>query len=133
MPYHVSLYDDVLTVRFDGRCNSQDAYLDLRSQLDKQSAPVIVVIDLTLATSFDQQLKSTLHRAMQHHNVKVVGICGFSAMLQKDVDDVIPVLRRIRRVVVAETEADLRSQLGLVAPIAQPKKLAGMLGYLKKS
>ncbi len=132
MPYQVSLYDDVLTVRFDGRCNAQDVYHDLRSALDKRAVPAIVVIDLTLATSFDQQLKSTLHRAMQHHNVRVVGICGLNATLRKDVDDLVPVLRRIRRVAIAETESDLHSQLGLAASIEQPKKLSGMLGYLKK-
>src|SRR5512133_2222214 len=113
MSYQVSLYEDVLTARLDGRCISQDLYLELRSALDKQTAPVIVIIDLTLAIGFDQQLKSMLYRVLQHHYVGMVGICGVNSMLAKDVDDVVPVLRRLRRVVVAETEADLRTELGL--------------------
>ena len=132
MPYQVSCYDTVLTVRIDGRCNPQELYLELRSALDNQSAPVIAILDLTLAASFDQQLKSMFYRALQHHYVAAVGICGVNAMLAKDVDDVIPVLRRIRRVVVAETDSDVRAELGLTAPIEPSRKLTGMLAYLKK-
>jgi hypothetical protein len=33
---------------------------------------------------------------------------------------------------VSATEADLRVDLGLSAPAVQPRKLSGMLAYLKK-
>ncbi len=133
MPYQVSLYDHVLTVRLDGRCHPQDLDLELRSVLEKQAAPVIVIIDLTLAIGLDQPLKSMFSRVLQHHYVSVVGICGVNAILRKDVEDMLPVLRRVRRVVLAETEADLRSELGLALSADQPKKLSGMLAYLKKT
>jgi hypothetical protein len=98
-----------------------------------QSAPVIAILDLTLANSFDQQLKSTFYRAFQHHYIAAVGICGVSGLLSKDIDDLVSVLRRVRKVVVSETEADLRAELGLAAPEAEQKKLSGMLAYLKKA
>jgi hypothetical protein len=115
----------------DGRANAQDVYQDLRSNLDNQDMPVIAILDLTLATSFDQQLKSMFYRACQHHQVAHVGICGVNAEVSKDVNDLLPVVRRVRRVVVSQTEADLRADLGLAAPLPQQPKLSGMLAYLK--
>ncbi len=133
MPYQVSLCDDVLTIGLDGRCHPQELYFELRSALDKQAVPAVVIIDLTLAIGFDQQIKSMFHRILQHHNVSVVGICGVNAVLQKDVEEIVPVLRRVRRVVLAETNADLRTVLGLAPAAEPPKKLSGMLAYLKKN
>ncbi len=133
MSHQISCYDGVLTVRLDGRANAQDVYQDIRASLDNQSTPVIAILDLTLAASFDQQLKSAIYRACQHHQLAHVGICGVNPEVSKDVNDVLPVLRRVRRVVVSETEADLRADLGLAAPLPQQRKLSGMLAYLKKS
>jgi hypothetical protein len=133
MSHQISCYDGVLTVRLDGRANAQDVYQDLRSNLDNQDTPVIAILDLTLATSFDQQLKGMFYRAWQHHQVAHVGICGINAEVSKDVDDLLPVVRRVRRVVVSQTEADLRADLGLAAPLPQQPKLSGMLTYLKNS
>jgi hypothetical protein len=133
MPHQVTYYDQVLTIRLDGRCIAQKVRQDMRNNLDNQSAPVIAILDLTLANSFDQQLKSTFYRAFQHHYIAAVGICGVSGLLSKDIDDLVSVLRRVRKVVVSETEADLRAELGLAAPEAEQKKLSGMLAYLKKA
>jgi hypothetical protein len=132
MSHYVSSIGGVLTIRLDGRTNTQDLYQDIRTSLDAQSSPITIIIDLTLARNFDQHLKSTLYRVLQHHHVGVVGICGVNAEVTKDVTDLLPVIRRIRRVTVCETEADLRSELGLSAPLQQQKKLTGMLTYLKK-
>ncbi len=133
MPYQISLFDGVLTARLDGRCNPQDLYLEIRGVLDKQTTPIVMIIDMTLAIGFDQQLKSMLYRMLQHHYISMVGICGVNSMLTKDVDEVVPVLRRLRRVVIAETEADLRIGLGLAPTAEPPRKLTGMLAYLKKA
>jgi hypothetical protein len=133
MSHQTNYYDGVLTVRLDGRANAQEVYQDIRANLDIQSAPIIAILDLTLATSFDQQLKSTFYRALQHHHVAQIGICGVNAEVSKDVNDLLPVLRRVRRVTITETEADLRAAFGLAAPLPEHKKLSGMLAYLKKS
>ena len=132
MSHYVSSIGGVLTIRLDGRTNTQDLYQDIRANLDSQSNPVTIILDLTLARNFDQHLKSTLYRVFQHHHVGVVGICAVNAEVSKDVNDLLPVIRRIRRVTVCETEADLRAELGLSAPLQQQKKLTGMLTYLKK-
>jgi hypothetical protein len=132
MPHQVAYYDKVLTIRLDGRCVAQQVHQDMRNSLDNQSAPVTAILDLTLATAFDQQLKSTFYRAFQHHYVAAVGICGVSDPVSKDVNDLVSVLRSVRKVVVCETEADARAELGLAAGEAQQKKLSGMLAYLKK-
>ncbi len=133
MSHQIGYYDGVLTVRLDGRANAQEVYQDIRAALDTQSEPLIAILDLTLAGNFDQQIKSTFYRALQHHHVAQIGICGVNAEVSKDVNDLLPVLRRVRRVTVSETEADLRAELGLAAPLPQHKKLSGMLTYLKKS
>jgi hypothetical protein len=133
MSHQISCYDGVLTVRLDGRASAQEVYQDIRTNLDNQTTPVITILDLTLATSFDQQLKSTFYRACQHHQVANVGICGVNLEVSKDVADLLPVLRRVCRVIVSPTEADLRADLGLATALPQQKKLSGMLTYLKKS
>ena len=133
MPHQVTYYDNVLTVRLDGRCNAQEVHQDMRNTLDSQSAPITTILDMTLATSFDQQLKSTFYRAFQHHYVAAVGICGVSGPLSKDVEDLVSVLHRVRKVAVCETEADVRAELGLGTGDVQQKKLSGMLAYLKKA
>jgi len=132
MSHHITCYDEVLTVRLDGRASAPEVYQEVRAQLDSQSLPVVAILDLTLASNFDQQLKSTFYRAFQHHLVARIGICGVNAEVAKDVNDLLPVLRRVRKVVVSQTEADLLADLGLAAPLPQQKKLSGMLNYLKK-
>jgi hypothetical protein len=132
MPHQVAYYDKVLTIRLDGRCVAQQVHQDMRNNLDNQSAPVTAILDLTLATAFDQQLKSTFYRAFQHHHIAAVGICGVSDPMSKDIDDLVSVLRRVRKVAVCATEADVRAELGLATGEVQQKKLSGMLAYLKK-
>lgn len=131
MAHHVSVYNGVMIVRLDGRVNAPEVVQDIRTNLDHQSSPVIVIVDFTLASSFDQHLKSMFYRILQHHYVSVVGMCGINSELANDLNDFLPVLRRVRKVVVNITEADLRADLGLT--VGQPqKKLGGMLTYLKK-
>src|SRR5260370_19866607 len=133
MGHQVSGYDGVLTVRLDGRVDAQSFLQDLRDQLDLQTAKQIVILDTTLSGSFDQFLKSMLFRTFQHHSVGVVGICGVNSEVKQDIDDLVTVLSRVRKVIVGETEADLRVALGLTAPLPQDRKFGGMLAYLKKS
>ena len=133
MTHQLSSYSNVLTVRLNGRVNPQEVYQDVRTNLDAQATPVTVILDMTLATHFDQQLKSLFYRLFQHHKVARVGVCGINGQMKHDVDDLLVVLRRVRNVVVSETESDLRVDLGLVAPLPQHRKMTGMLAYLKKA
>jgi hypothetical protein len=132
MTHQLSSYSNVLTVRLDGRVNAQEVYQDILNTLAKQPVPITVILDMTLATQFDQQLKSLFYRVFQHHRVARVGVCGINGQVQHDVDDLLVVLRRVRTVTVSETEADLRVEMGLAAPLPQQRKLSGMLAYLKK-
>ncbi len=131
MSHHVTCLDGVLTIRLDGRSVAQEVYQDIRTCLDDQSMPVIAVLDLTLASGLDQQLKSMLYRAFQHHLIARAGICGINPNVSQDVADLLPVLRRVRKITVSETEPDLRAALGLIAATPQ-RKLSGILAYLKK-
>jgi Ni,Fe-hydrogenase III small subunit len=130
MSHFVRTYDGVVTIRLDGRTNAQQVYLDILNTLNAQNIPAIVFLDMTLATSVDQNLKAVLYRAMQHRMVARIGICGINEIVERDVKDIISALERVRKVTVAGTEPDLRDAFGLTA--AQPKKLTGMLAYLKK-
>ena len=132
MTHQLSSYNNVLTVRLDGRINAQEVYQDVLANLGMQTAPITVILDMTLATQFDQQLKSLFYRVFQHHQVARVGVCGINGQVQHDVDDLLTVLRRVRNVMVSETEADLRVDMGLAAPLPQQRKMSGMLAYLKK-
>lgn len=133
MTHQVTFSGGVLTVRLDGRSNTQDLYQELLNNLNQQSMPVTVFLDMTLMTRFDQQLKSLLFRALQHFRVARVGICGVSGEIQHDVDDLVAVLRRVRPVAISETEPDLRVEMGFADPIPQQHKLTGMLAHLRKN
>jgi len=133
MGHHVSSYEGVLTVRLDGRVDTQAFLQDLRDCLDSQTSAQTVILDTTLSGGFDQFLKSMLFRAFQHHSVGIIGICGVNEEVKQDVEDLVTVIGRVRKVIVRETEADLRVELGLVAPMANNRKFGGMLAYLKKS
>jgi hypothetical protein len=133
MKHQVTYYNGVLTVRLNGRANVMDVAHDIRNILEKQVGSTVAILDLTFANSFDQQFKSMFYRIFQHRLITCVGVCGINPQVSKDVNDLLTVLRRSRRVVLGETEADLRSELGLVSPLIQQKKLSGMLSYLKKA
>jgi hypothetical protein len=133
MKHQVTYYNGVLTVRLNGRANVMDVAHDIRSTIEKQVGSIVAILDLTFANSFDQQFKSMFYRIFQHRLITCVGVCGINAQVGKDVNDLLTVLRRSRRVVLGETESDLRSDLGLVSPLVQQKKLSGMLSYLKKA
>jgi len=133
MTHQLSSFSNVLTVRLHGRVNPQEIYQDILHHLDQQSAPVTVILDMTLATQFDQQLKSLFYRVFQHHRVARVGVCGINSQIEADVTDLLNVLRRVRNVTISETESDLRVDMGLSAPLPQQRKMSGMLAYLKKA
>jgi hypothetical protein len=130
MSHQVNFFDQVLTIRLSERTSSQELLQDIRTYLESQTSGITVVLDTTFATSFDQNLKSLLYRVFQHHAVAKVGICGANEEIQQEMNDLLVVLRRVRPVVVAPTETDLRAELGLTT---QTRKLNGMLAYLKKA
>ena len=129
MSHQVSFYDEVLTIRLNGRTNTQELLQDVRNILEPQTGHITAILDTTLATTIDQNLKSLLHRIFQHHAITTVGICGVNSDIHQEMNDLLVVLRRVRKVAVAPTETDLRSELGLAA---QTRKLTGMLNYLNK-
>jgi Ni,Fe-hydrogenase III small subunit len=130
MSHFVRTYDGVITIRLDGRTNAQQVYSDILNTLNSQAIPGIVILDMTLATSLDQNVKAVLYRALQHRMVARIGICGVNDVIAKDVHALIDALQRVRKITVAGTEPDLRDAFGLT--MAQPKKLSGMLAYLKQ-
>jgi len=130
--HQVSSYEGVVTIRLDGRIDTQLFLQDLRSQLDQHTAKQIIILDTTLSSGLDPFLKSMLFRTFQHHSVGAVGICGVNLEVKQDIDDLVRVLSRVRKVMVSQTEADLRVALGLIAPLSQGRKFGGMLAYLKK-
>ncbi len=133
MAHSISQYDGVVTVRLDGRTNAQELNHDLKTYLDTRSGgTVIVIIDLAFALSLGQQVKATLYRALQHHNVLKIGFCSANASVSSELKDMIPLLNRYRPVFVEQTDADLRQKLGLTRPQVE-RKLGGMLAYLKKA
>ena len=133
MSHQVSSYEGVVTIRLDGRIDTQLFLQDLRNQLEQHTEKQIIILDTTLSGGFDSFLKTMLFRTFQHHSVGVIGICGVNAEVKPDIDDLVRVLSRVRKVVVSQTEADLRVAFGLAAPLSQDRKFGGMLAYLKKS
>jgi hypothetical protein len=130
MSHQLSFYDQVLIIRLNEHTSTQELVQDVRDVLEHQVGNVIAILDTTLATSIDQNLRSLLYRIFQHHAIKKIGVCGINPEIQQEMNDLVVVLQRVRHVTVAPTESDLRSQLGL-AP--QARKLNGMLAYLKKA
>jgi hypothetical protein len=129
MSHQINYYNRVLTVRIDGRVHTQEILQDIRQHLDELESRSAVILDMTLCSGFDQQFKSMLHRILQHQLVGIVGICGVTDAIEADIQDIVTVLGRVRRVVVKPTEAELMTEFGLAEP---EHKLSGMLAYLKK-
>ena len=129
MGHQINYYNRALTIRIDGRVQTQEVLQDIRQHLDQLESRSAVILDTTLCTGFDQLFKSMFHRILQHQQVGVVGICGVTDLVEADVQDIVTVLSRVRRVVVKPTEADLLAEFGLAEP---EHKLSGMLAYLKK-
>ncbi len=133
MVHAITQYDGALTVRLDGRVNAAELTQDMKAQLETHtSGPVVVVIDLSLARSLGQPVKAALYRLLQHSRVLKIGFCGMTQEMMAELNDLLPLLQRVRPVVVAVTEAEVRQQLGLSQPNTE-RKLTGMLSYLKKA
>lgn len=132
MPHQVSCYERVITIRLEGKVTALELVRDIRATLDEQEKTsfLTVLVDVTLADAFDSSIKSMLYRTFQHPRIKRIGICGVNSQIHKDVTDFANIMTRVRPVMIAATEADLRAEFGL---LARPKKLEGMLAYLKKA
>jgi hypothetical protein len=136
MVHQINCYENVVTVRLDGRVNALEVYQDLRNALDqhgKQPKQLTVILDVTLVSSLDAQAKSMIYRALQHHALAGLGICGVNPDLAQEINEWLLVLRRITTIEISPTEADLRVALGLTAPVPAQRKLSGMLAYLDKN
>jgi len=130
MTHKITQFEGVVTVRIDGRASALDLAQDLKAVLDDvTSGPVIVVIDLSLARELGQTVKANLYRILQHAQVMKIGFSGVSADIGAELKDMIPILQRVRPVVIGITEADVRQKLGLVSALAG-RKLTGVLSYL---
>ena len=133
MTHTITQFEGVVTVRIDGRANALELTQGLKAVLDASTnGPVVVVIDLSLARELGQTVKVNLYRTLQHAQVLKVGFSGVSADIGAELKDIIPILARVRPVVIGITEADVRQKLGLVSPTAG-RKLTGMLSYLDQT
>ncbi len=129
----ITQYEGVVTVRLDGRISAQELSYELKSHLDTRAGgPVIVIVDLAFVQALGQQVKASMYRVLQHHNVLKVGFAGATPDVAAELADMLPVLSRIRPVALEHTEADVRQKFGLSAP-ASARKFGGMLSYLKQA
>ncbi len=133
MAHHINLNKDVLTIRITGQGNAQEIHQELLNYLAKQTNPLTVILDLTLATVFDRPMKAMLYRILQHGKIGRLGICSSNPAIAEDVNELLMALDRIRTVTTAANQIDLLEIFGLAEPSNQPRKLAGMLSYLKKA
>lgn len=132
MSHHISLLDDLLTLRLSERGDAQAIQAELRTILGRQQEPITIIVDLTNADVFDQALKASFFRVLQHSMIERVGICGLHARIGKDVRDMVEALQRVRAVDVKRTEHELLAEYGLSDPPTHPHRLAGLLSYLKR-
>lgn len=133
MSHVMNLVDDVLTIRITGRAASQEVLQDLGKHLNGRHAPVTVILDLTMASQIDQNLKAALFRAFQHRAVDQIGIASGNPDMAVSVTDLETALQRVRKVQVGKTEMDVLAKFGLAEPPTQPRKLTGMLSFLKNN
>ena len=133
MTHTITHFDGVVTVRIDGRANAVDLAQNLKAALDScTNGPVVVLIDLSLARELGQNVKANLYRILQHSQVLKIGFSGVTADVGVELRDMIPILLRVRPVVIGITEADVRQKLGLL-PASPERKLTGMLSYLNQA
>jgi hypothetical protein len=120
-----------LTIRLNQWTSPAQLTQDMNAQLAKlASGSVIVIIDLSLARILGQPVKAALYLLLEQNRVYKIGFCGASPETMAEFSDLLPLLARVRPVLVAGTEAEIRQKLGLSQPETEPK-LGGMLSYLK--
>ena len=131
MTHSITQFDGVVTVRIDGRVNALELSQNLKAVLDDADSPAIVLIDLSLARELGQTVKANLYRILQHAKVFKIGFAGVSAEIGSELQDLVPILHRVRPVVIGITELDVRQKLGLQSATSE-RKLTGMLSYLNQ-
>jgi len=133
MSHVMNLVDDVLTIRINGRAASSEMLQDLGKYLNERRAPLTIILDLTMASQIDQNLKAALFRAFQHRAVGQIGIASGNPDMTTNVTDLQTALQRVRKVQLGKTEIEVLAKFGLADPPTQPRKLTGMLSYLKNN
>lgn len=133
MAHHINLNKDVLTIRITGQGNAQEIHQELLGYFSRQADPLTVLLDLTLATLFDRPLKAMFYRILQHGKIGRLGICSSNPAIAEDVNELLMALDRLRTVTTAANQIDLLVIFGLAEPSDQPRKLTGMLSYIKKA
>ena len=131
MTHSITQFDGVVTVRIDGRVNALELSQNLKAVLDDADSPAVVLIDLSLARELGQTVKANLYRILQHVKVLKIGFAGVSAEIGSELQDLVPILNRVRPVVIGITELDVRQKLGLQSATSE-RKLTGMLSYLNQ-
>ncbi|MFN8421669.1 MAG: hypothetical protein U0528_20845 [Anaerolineae bacterium] len=136
MGQRLSLIDSVLTVRLDGRPEAITVATEIRSVLDSQSIAVYIILDFTHVTALDQNIKAVLFRGMQHPRVAPkVGVFGINRAILDDAKQLLTALANTRKVVVRDSEPEVRDALGLSISSSsefERPKLSGMLNFSKK-
>jgi hypothetical protein len=133
MAHHINLNKDVLTIRITGQGNAQEIHQELLRYFSNQADPLTVLLDLTLATVFDRALKAMFYRILQHGKIGRLGICSSNPAIAEDVNELLMALDRLRTVTTAANSIDLMVIFGLAEPSDQPRKLTGMLSYIRKA
>lgn len=136
MGQRLSLLDGVLTVRFDERAEAVTFATELRTLLDSQPVPVYVILDFTHLTMLDQNIKAVLFRSLQHPRVAPkIGVFGVNRAIFDDAKQILTALANTRKVVVRDSEPEVRDALGLSLNSSsefERPKLSGMLNFSKK-
>lgn len=132
MTHKFNLVNNVLTIHINGRGNAQEILHDLGICLDKETKPLTVILDLTLASTFDHNQKAMFYRALQHRNVKQVGIVNSNPGFTSNVQELIAAIQCLYAVQTATAEMDVLAKFGLAEAPVRPRKMAGLLSYLKK-
>lgn len=136
MSQRLSLLDGVLTVRFDGRAEAVSFTGELRAILDNQTVPVYVILDFTHLTLLDQNIKAALFRGLQNPRIAPkIGVFGVNRVIMDDAKQLLTALANTRKVVVRDSEPEVRDALGLSISSSsefERPKLSGMLNFSKK-
>jgi hypothetical protein len=132
MAHRLVLLNDSLTIRLDGKVDSQELAQELRTVLDNLHNITTVVLDFTHAAELDQNFKATMYRQLQHPKLaRVIGACGINPGVFKDAKELLLGLAHVRKVIVRDTEVDLRGVLNLT-PLPKGRGFTGMLSFVKK-
>jgi hypothetical protein len=134
MGHRLILQQGSVTIRLDGATNPHILAAELRETLDKQTAPLAILIDFTHASDIDQALKSQIYRMFQHPKAaRTVGFFGLTPLLLAELQGLLTGLAQVRKIVVRDTEMDTLVAMNLATVPANERRLSGMVNFAKRA